>query len=436
MKKYFIIIVAIITGLISCKKEYDDSVFEIPSEQRVKLVMDAFQQKLLTSPNGWKVTIYPDSGKSGGYSFWMAFDASNRVRMAADWNDTTHKKVESSYRLKQMQQPTLIFDTYNYVHFLADPDAGVNNGEYGAGLNSDFEFIIEADFIKSVLYEGADDPNTISMTGRFHGSKLKMTKTDDPELITKLTESKNEFTAFARGPVYFKRVNFGSTPYDVAVDINKRLISFITYNTAGIATRHTSPYSYSADGGIELGTPLTLGGVKISFLAQLDFMPTGNGALNFTYDGNTSGVIAGVTTPIAIDPNAAITFYQNPPGQAWRLPLGMVVRGDEKLLQIPGYSIALYPSGSIGGIDEDGFGYSIGTSIYCILTFIPSINNNNNLVFSPQFRYGSLPGNGNALLSQFAGYLSNPSGYYVIRTGDASYDLVMVGTAAAWMSFN
>ena len=46
--------------------------------------------------------------------------------MFSDFDSTSAVTLqESSYRLKAEQQPTLIFDTYSYVHVLADPNEAV-----------------------------------------------------------------------------------------------------------------------------------------------------------------------------------------------------------------------------------------------------------------------------------------------------------------------
>ncbi len=52
---------------------------------------------------------------------------------------------ESGYRLKATQRPSLIFDTYSYIHAAADPDPNVsfsptNSGGYGWGTDFDFSF--------------------------------------------------------------------------------------------------------------------------------------------------------------------------------------------------------------------------------------------------------------------------------------------------------
>lgn len=59
--------------------------------------------------------------------------------------------IESTYRLKAVQRPSLLFDTYSYLHVLADPSPNVYNGVTGTGYSIDFEYSIDnvsADTIK------------------------------------------------------------------------------------------------------------------------------------------------------------------------------------------------------------------------------------------------------------------------------------------------
>jgi len=159
MKKALLYILVASTGFLSCKK--DKTVFSQTPDERLNAVLKADQDTLVNAPYGWKGFVFP-SGLSGGVvGFYFKFNNSNRVQMFSDFDSLSAvTMMESSYRLKALQQPALIFDTYCYVTVLADPDGSVNGGPYGAGLSSDFEFSIDS--IKG---------DTIRLTGRTHGSK-------------------------------------------------------------------------------------------------------------------------------------------------------------------------------------------------------------------------------------------------------------------------
>lgn len=156
---------------MSCKKE-EKYVFQDKPNVRMEKTLTALQTQLTTG-NGWIANIYTKSTSGKAYSFYFQFKDSNRVSMMADIDATTASVAnESSYRLKWMEQPSLLFDTYNYIHRLADPmpdsqggSAGLN-GEAGQGLISDFEFGLTSTAVKALM----DNPNvdTLAMIGRYN----------------------------------------------------------------------------------------------------------------------------------------------------------------------------------------------------------------------------------------------------------------------------
>ncbi len=146
------IFIILIVGLIalSCTKS-NNYLFDKSPDERLGEKIDNYYAALMSAQNGWIMTI--ETKQSGVYRLWMKFKPSNRVEMLCDmdatWNtkDATSALIkESSYRIKAMQYPSLIFDTYNYIHLMADPQGtdasygNINGGVNGAGLESDFEF--------------------------------------------------------------------------------------------------------------------------------------------------------------------------------------------------------------------------------------------------------------------------------------------------------
>ena len=91
--------------------------------RRIRVSMKLWTQygsALTGSATGWNATI--KTGTGGIFHFHFRFNESNRVFMYADINlETATTAKESSYRLKALQTPALIFDTYSYLHILADP---------------------------------------------------------------------------------------------------------------------------------------------------------------------------------------------------------------------------------------------------------------------------------------------------------------------------
>src|SRR5215216_4660860 len=155
MRKIILLAFIIAVAFSACRK-YDDHIFDKSPDERINEAIASYQSTLTGAANGWKAFIKTDSGKGSTYSFYFKFSTDNRVKMYSDFDSTSAvTPQESSYRLKAQQQPTLIFDTYSYVHVLADPNEGVvladnfvlfanvNGGPIGQGLLSDFEFIID-----------------------------------------------------------------------------------------------------------------------------------------------------------------------------------------------------------------------------------------------------------------------------------------------------
>lgn len=163
MKKGLLYILLAVIGLIAgCKKD-TDPIFDDP-DSRLSAELQADQEKLLSAENGWKAVIYPKGGK--GFTYYFKFTADGKVVMLSDFNTSTASApAESTYRLKALQRPTLIFDTYNYIHLPSDPDAALSGGTDGKGLTSDFEFA----FVRSTA-------DSLIMEGIFNGNVMKMTK--------------------------------------------------------------------------------------------------------------------------------------------------------------------------------------------------------------------------------------------------------------------
>nr|WP_199076539.1 DUF4302 domain-containing protein [Pedobacter sp. ASV19] len=162
MKKIIYILLVVVAFITSCKKD-QDPIFDDP-DTRLAKALDADKSQITSATNGWKAMIYPKGGK--GFSFYFLFGTDGKVKMLSDFNASTATTLqESTYRLKALQRPTLIFDTYNYIHLAADPDASVSGGASATGLASDFEFAFAS---------VAGD--SIKMEGTFNGNKMVMIK--------------------------------------------------------------------------------------------------------------------------------------------------------------------------------------------------------------------------------------------------------------------
>lgn len=184
MKKINIItLFTILLFSFSCVKD-QEKLFPQDPDTRLSEVLDTYQKELQESTYGWIMTIETKVG--GVYRLWIAFTDSYRVEMLCDmdatWNTNTvtSKLVsQSTYRLRAIQTPVLVFDTYNYLHLMADPQGtnssygDINGGVNGVGLASDFEFTIDS------LKNGK-----FFLTGRYNKVKAFMSKASMKEEIS------------------------------------------------------------------------------------------------------------------------------------------------------------------------------------------------------------------------------------------------------------
>jgi hypothetical protein len=248
-------------ALAACKK--NTRVFEESPDVRVEKTLTAFQQVLVGAENGWKATVYPKNGK--GFSFWMKFDANNRVTMISDFNTTTATTAKtSSYRLKALEQPSLLFDTYNYIHLPADPSGSISGGSNATGLASDFEFMLLEGLIDS-LKNNSGVVNQMSLLGRFNGVGINMYRATAAEATAYnaggLTAMPPPITAFVNANKFLFVKLGDDKKLQVGFDIAKKSFN-IAWETDGALFMTPSPFAYTLT-GIILQKPVEYKGKKV-----------------------------------------------------------------------------------------------------------------------------------------------------------------------------
>ena len=208
LMKKITIYICVVLLVAACNKE--KAAFNKDVDDRINEQLGNYESVITGSANGWTATLETRLGST--YSFYFRFNDNNRVFMFCDFDSTTAGiQKESSFRLKSLQQPCLIFDTYSYIHMLADPDASVNGGYYGGGLISDFEFSIDTCTADSIL-----------LTGRFNGSKAIMRKAsvqdrtawENKQVRSSITGLQN----LGRILNYFKRLTYNGTEYEIQIN--------------------------------------------------------------------------------------------------------------------------------------------------------------------------------------------------------------------------
>jgi len=254
------VVPALLLLLAACKKDSDPA-FSEPADVRVQKTLTAFQETIVGASNGWKAVLYPKGGK--GFSYWMKFTNDNRVTMVSDFNSTSATTPKaSSYRLKALQQPSLLFDTYNYIHLPADPTGSISGGDDATGLASDFEFMLGTSLIDTLAKKA---PFTqMTLTGRFNGVDIVMTKASAAEETAYngggLNTLMSQITAYLNAnPFLFLRLD--NKQLQVNMDVNNKSFA-LGWDANGGIGRSSSPFAFTLT-GIILKTPVEYNGKKI-----------------------------------------------------------------------------------------------------------------------------------------------------------------------------
>lgn len=427
---YALLTTIIISG---CNKKEDDAFDQSPDE-RINETLGEYQSTLVKAPYGWKGFIYPAGLKGGVVSFYFKFNDSNRVEMFSDFDSASNvTPATGSYRLKALQQPSLLFDTYSYVHVLADPDGSVNGGPYGSGLGSDFEFAFSS--------VGAD---TIKLTGRFNGSKaylIKATQQEADDYYNKRFKNRL-FANIGKYLNYFKRLVIGSTQYEIKVNQVTRTITFTWVDGSGNVQTYTTGYYYTTD-GIALTPPLIDGSTIITGFSNITWNATTT-TLSFTVNGEAASIV-GSGQPINPDTEAPRRWWQyaSEKDLYWISENGFHVNGVDDAFGITNttnYYYFIYQPGD-------------GTSTADIAAPVQLINNSLSLTYGSAFRPPTFNSNGRVVFPylRFLGtfpsaadsvaltrtriQLAESTGYYFVQTGNNTYDMVNARDGKAWISW-
>lgn len=139
--------------MAGCTKDSFVANFDQKPEERMAASIAKVNATLTSSPNGWVATLPTLAG--GGYGFYMNFGANQEVTMYGDLNDETSSNLRTStFRVKIGLGADLVFDTYNYISMLADPNPSAFGGVSGSGYKSDVEFIYERSNADSIIFTG------------------------------------------------------------------------------------------------------------------------------------------------------------------------------------------------------------------------------------------------------------------------------------------
>jgi len=421
MKKLLLYSLLALT-IVACKKSNEPD--QRPDE-RLSAGLAAYQTQLTGAQNGWIGYLFPEGG--GGYTFKFKFDNKNRVITYADLNATTSTTAkESSYRLKAVQLPTLYFDTYTYLHTIADPDPNISGGTAGLGNSSDFEFSIVS-----------SSPDTIKMKGNLHGSTMMLirAKADQgDDYISKAFANNTNVGKIANFPYYYNKLTIAGKEYNITINTDQHTVSFY-YNSNGFK-RFTTEYATAAT-GIVFREPFVDGAINISEFH--DFVINSATATVTMVAGTTAASTANVATPLAIDLDAPTRMYVAK--YDFTSDLGFTINGvqnAQNVTGIPGYLGLQYSPGYGSGYDALIFYYVVGTTQRSYgPAFLTQLTADGKFIFNSYAgNFGTSPGTaGAAIITNVRNQLLNTGGYYAFQTGKNSYDIVSVTDSKIWMRF-
>lgn len=436
MKKYLIYTALALTILSACKKSNTVAPADLP-EARVAATLASYSTMLTGSTNGWKAVLYPTGG--GVYLFSMKFSTTNRVTMLSDISTTTSTTaVESSYKIKQEQAPSLLFDTYNYIHLLADPDPTVMGGNAGQGLNSDFEFYI--DNVKG---------DTINLIGNRLGSKLVLTKAPTAAAYASFTTGtavvSNQLSQLR---TYFKRMTIGGTDCEVRIDLANKILTFSYLDGSGNLIQVTGNfYVDGATNTIVFITPVKIGTTTVTSMTN-----TSADAVNHLFSATINGTVVQMResiTPLKLDLTSPKRWHDQGllnPNTTWISNTAFHYGVDDycNFKNIPGYSSLWYALPPVfGNATYEGIiafinnglstPYAISSSF---TTTTPGIGR-----FTLLGSAGTFTGTAPVALAMTAArtllYNGNFQDWYFIQTnaGGTTYDMVRVSDAQCWISW-
>lgn len=431
MKKLLILILSAVILFSACRKD-DQSVFNKSADQRLNEALTAYQTQLAGAQYGWKGLIYPKGG--GIYTFYFKFNNSNRVQMLAGFDSVSAVTLkESSYRLKAVQQPSLLFDTYSYIHLLSDPDPNVNGGDVGAGLQSDFEF-----------YFDSTSADTINLVGRFNGSKARLVRATQAEATAFTSGQLANGLLLNKILTYYKRLTIGSVSLDFNFDPTTRSIKF-TDNTGNLLDSSKISEYYLTLGGIELAKPFIAGNQVISRLSNLTFN-SATQTISCTVN-NVAATVLPVIVPLKVDIAAPRRWWNTAATASsyWFSVYGFHVNGVENAYGItsltssnlPYYYLVYFPKyGTTNDLFAPVFLDAAANSLslqYGSAPRFPTYTSDGRAVFTQLGTYGTYPSTGPAAATRTQLY--NNSGYYFIQTSDNTYDMVSAENGKAWISW-
>jgi len=433
MKKHLLYILLFTLVLGACKKDTTEPVIG-NVDDRLSETLTNYQTQLNGAQFGWKGYLLTDNEKPA--TFLFTFNDKNRTTMSADYRTAP---AESSYRLKALQRPTLLFDSYSTLHLLADPTSSVFGGATASGYYSDFEF--------AFLSSSAD---TIKLEGTFNKSKLILIRSKSAaESAAIFTALNNVTDAASKIRTYFKRTTIGGIECEVKWDPIAQVLSF-SYLESGNLKTVTSNY-YVSGPVVALYDPLVIGTTTIKQISDITY-----DAASFIVNANVNGnpiQIKEAITPLKLDVNAAQRWYNqmfaNSNG-TWVSDKAFHAGGVDDFCNfknVAGYQNLWYAGPTVFGGTSEGLIAFVSNALGApyVLSRNPFGINAGIARFTLGTNAGTFTGTAPIALAMNAARnllyggatVGSAQDWYLIPTSDdgKKYDMVRVSDAQAWISW-
>lgn len=407
--------------MASCTKEPFEG--ERP-DARLGRLLDEYSTLLQSADNGWIGYLFPSAG--GGYTFKFTFDDQNRVKMyAALGDDYASVAQESSYRLSAYQVITLLFDSYNYLHLLSDPDPSVFGGVIAFGYESDFEF--------SIIDVSQD---TIRLLGNNFGSELlliRATSSQGDDYIKRAYDYVQEIDKVNQFSYYHNKIDLSGRDYGITVNTIKSTVSFY-YDSLGTFRNYTTEYAI-ADNGLILRKPFVDRELIVNSINDFSFS---EGAANVTINGLSTAQIVNQEEPFIIDTDAPRRMYIE--SYVYTSRDGFNYNGIIDVFEIktlPGYNGIHYaPRFYVDNYDRLYVVHN--QTVQYGFVFRTAFNNEGVIRFDNYLGFNGTPpgGTNTSRFQNTASIWADPDGFYAYQTGSNCYDLVSVEDSRIWIRFN
>jgi hypothetical protein len=443
-----IIITAALLGA-GCQKKADYLMDKTPDE-RLSETLAQYKDALTKAPNGWKVVVFSKGLEatyniSSAFSYYMKFNDSNFVTMYSDFDTLTSSVAKTSgYRLKALQRPSIEFDSYGYIHLPCDPDPAISKSPVaseggGYGWGSDFDFSFDDNVSPDQLGD------TIHLMGNFNHSAGYMVRATKAEMDAYNNQGLRKGMVLDRILNYYKKITLGSTVYEITPGTGSKSAFFkwIDGATGGLTSSASTPYYVTLD-GIYFLNPIMAGTQTISSINKIVFDANTSTA---TVDINgTAGTLAGAIASIKTDLEAPYRFwkYSSDQGDYYRSGTAFHANGVDDFYgagKVTNYYYMLFWANAQP--TYDAFAANVGGALNGAVTSRPQLppytpsttttyfTTDGRIIFRLlNLAYGSVTSIFNTSIRT---QIASPSGYYLVQTGETSYDMVSALDAKVWI---